>query len=231
MRIDRTLIATGLVLAVAAHRLAAQAPITAGRDDSLARVIALSPPDELRRRVGQAAADEQAARQLLSQARQEEQRVQALIDIRRLEIKTLEKRLDLAKKEKRESDRKSLEDARKPQELALRMLERWKEVHSVTIRTAELTRDAARESRTAAEAELRLLDLRGTAAGSTEADSAVRAYQSGQQEENLIRQTRVVLEARRSEADLRRQLAERQRDLAEKQLALIEAQLAVRYLR
>ena len=157
--------------------------------------------------------------------------LQTLIEIRRLEFKTLEKHLDLAKQEKRESDRKSLEDARKPQELALRMLERWKEVHSVTIRTAELTRDAARESRTAAEAELRLLDLRGTAAGSTEADSAVRAYQSGQQEENLIRQTRVVLEARRSEADLRRQLAERQRDLAEKQLALIEAQLAVRYLR
>ena len=231
MRIDRTLIATGFVLAAAALRLAAQAPTTAGRDDSLARVVVLSLPDELRRKVGQAAADEQGARQLLSQARQEEQRVQALIDIRRLEIKTLEKRLDLAKKEKRESDRKSLEDARKPQELALRMLERWKEVHSVTIRTAELTGDAARESRTAAEAELRLLDLRGTAAGSTDADSAVRAYQSGQQEENLIRQTRMVLEARRSEADLRRQLAERQRELAEKQLALIEAQLAVRYLR
>jgi len=231
MRINRNVIATGLVLAAAAHRLSAQAPITAGRDDSLARVVALSLPDELRKRVGQAAVDEQAARQLLSQARQEEQRVQALIDIRRLEIKTLEKRLDLAKKEKRESDRKSLEDARKPQELALRMLERWKEVHSVTIRTAELTRDAARESRAAAEAELRLLDLRGTVAGSTEADSAVRAYQSGQQEENLIRQTRVVLEARRAEADLRRQLAERQRELAEKQLALIEAQLAVRYLR
>ena len=110
------------------------------------------------------------------------------------------------------------------------MLERWKEVHSVTIRTAELTRDAARESRTAAEAELSL-DLRGTAAAATDADSAVRAYQSGQQEENLIRQTRAVLEARRTEADLRRQLAERQRELAEKQLALIEAQLAVRYLK
>jgi hypothetical protein len=231
MRIDRALIVAGFVLAAAVHRLAAQVPTAAGRDDSLARVIALSLPDELRRRAGQAAADEQAARQLLSQARQEEQRVQTLIEIRRLEFKTLEKHLDLAKQEKRESDRKSLEDSRKSQELTLRMLERWKEVHSVTIRTAELTRDAARESRTAAEAELRLLDLRGTAAGSTEADSAVRAYQSGQQEENLIRQTRVVLEARRSEADLRRQLAERQRDLAEKQLALIEAQLAVRYLR
>ena len=150
MRIDRV-IAAGVVLAAAAHRLAAQAP-AAGRDDSLARVVAPL-PDELRRKVGQAAADEQAARQLLSQARQEEQRVQALIEIRRLEIKTLEKRLDLAKKEKRENDRKALEEARKPQELTLRMLERWKEVHSVTIRTAELTRDAARESRTAAEAE------------------------------------------------------------------------------
>ena len=220
-------IATGILFVAAAPGLAAQVKPAAGYD-SLARVVVLSLPDELRRRAGQAAADEQAGRQQLDQARREEQRLQAIIDIRKLELKALEKRLDLAKKEKRESDRKTLEEERNALELRLRMLERWKDVHSVTIHGAELTRDVSVEYRKAAEEELKLLDLRRAAEGSAEADSAVRDFQMRQQEENLIAQTRRLLEARRSEAELRRQLAERQRELADKQLALIEAQLAVR---
>lgn len=98
----------------------------------------------------------------------------------------------------------------------------------MTIRTAELAREVAREYRKAADAELQPIDLRSTRADAAPADSAARGFEMGQQTENLIRQTRRVLEARRSEADLRRQLAERHRELAEKQLALIEAQLAGR---
>ena len=214
----------GLFLLAGPGGLSAQS--SSAGNDSLARDIALSIPDDLRRRAGQAGSDEQAARQLLDQARREEQRIQALIDIRKLEMKALEKRLDLAKKEKREADRKALEEERKGQELRLRMLERWKDVHSVTGRTAELMRDAARAYRGAAEAEIEVIELR--ASGSTDADSAVRVFQNGMQEENLLRQTRKLLEARRTESDLRRQLAEKQRELAEKQLALIEAQLAAR---
>lgn len=214
----------GLFMLAASAGLSAQSGSPGS--DSLGRVIVLSVPDDLRRRAGQAGSDEQAARQLLDQARREEQRIQALVDIRKLEMKAIEKRIDLAKKEKREADRKVLEVERKGQELRLRMLERWKDVHSVTGRTAELMRDAARAYRGAAEAEIQLLELR--ASGSTDADSAVRVFQNGMQEENMLRQTRKLLEARRTESDLRRQLAEKQRELAEKQLALIEAQLAAR---
>jgi hypothetical protein len=223
----RSRLATGLLLVLAVPGLPAQARPASGYD-SLARVVVLSLPDELRRRSGQAAAEEQAGLQQLEQARREEQRLQPVIDIRKLELKALEKRLDLAKKEKRESDRKTLEEERKALEFRLRMLERWKEVHSLTIRVAELTRAASVEYRKAAEEELKLLDLRRAAEGSAEADSAVREFRMRQQEENLIAQTRRLLEARRSEAELRRQLADRQRELADKQLALIEAQLAVR---
>ncbi len=219
-----------LLLLFGTRTLPAQG-MTGASNDSVARVVVLSAPDDLRRRAGQAAADEQAARQLLDQARQEEVRVQALIDIQKIEIKAIEKRLELAKKEKRESDRKTLEEERKAREVRLRMFERWHDVHEVTIRTAELAREVAREYRKAADAELQLIDLRSTGPESAEADSAVRVFQLGQLDENLIRQTRRVLEARRAEADLRRQLAEGQRELAEKQLALLEAQLAVRSVR
>jgi hypothetical protein len=221
---------TALLLLFGARALPAQR-MTAASDDSVARVLLLSTPEDLRRRAGQAAANAQAARQLLDQARQEVVRVQALIDIQRLEFKAIEKRLDLAKKEKRESDRKTLEEERNAREVRLKMFERWHDVHEVTIRTAELAREVAREYRKAADAELQLLDLRSTAAGSAQADSAVRVFEIGQLDENLIRQTRRVLEARRAEADLRRQLAERERELAEKQLALLEAQLAARSVR
>lgn len=223
----RKLAALGLLLFLGTRTLPAQG-MTAASDDSVARVLVLSTPEDLRRRAGQAAADEQAARQFLDQARQEEVRVQAHIDIQKIEIQAIEKRLDLAKKEKRESDRKTLEEQRKAQKVRLEMLERWHDVHAMTIRTAELAGEVAREYRKAADAELQLIDLRSTRADTAQANSAARGLGMGQQEENLIRQTRRVLEARRSEADLRRQLAERQRELAEKQLALIEAQLALR---
>jgi len=226
----RRLAATGLLVLLGTRALPAQG-MTVARDDSVARVVVLSNPEDLKRRAGQAAADEQAARQLLDQARQEEVRVQALIDIQKIEIRAIEKRLDLAKNEKRESDQKTLEEERKAREVRLKMFERWHDVHEVTIRTAELAREVAREYRKAADAELQLIDLRSTEVGTAPADSAVRVFQMGQLDENLIRQTRRVLEARRSEAELRRQLAERQRELAEKQLALLEAQLAVRSVR
>lgn len=222
-----TLASMGLLVLLAAQTLTAQA-MTGASNDSVARVVVLSTPQELQRRAGQATADEQAARQLLDQARQEEVRVQALIDIQKIEIKAIQKRLDLAKKEKRESDRTTLEEERKAREVRLKMFERWHEVHEVTIRTAELAREAARESRKAGDAELQLIELRSTEGGAASADSAVRVFEMGQHDENLIRQTRRVLEARRAEADLRRQLAERQRELADRQLALLEAQLAVR---
>ena len=196
--------------------------------DSVARVIILSPAEELRRIVGQTAADDQAARQLMDRARQEERRVQALVDIQKGEISTLNKRVDLAKKEKRENDRKALEQERKLLELRLRMLERWKDVHAVAVRTGEWGRQLAQEQRRAAEAELQLLEVRERADRAASADSAVRVFEVGRADEDMIQQTRRVLEARRAEGEARRQLAERQRELAEKQLELLEAQLAVR---
>jgi hypothetical protein len=196
--------------------------------DSLAMVVVLSLPDDLRRRAGQSAADEQAARQLVDQARQEERRLEALIGIQKSEIQTVDKRMDLAKKEKRDADRKTLEGEKKALELRLRMMERWRDVHIATVRASELAREAARKFREAAEAELQLLDLRAATGSAAPTDSAVRVFETGQQQENLIRQTRRVLESRRDEAETRRQLADRQRDLAEKQLQLLEAQLAVR---
>ena len=196
--------------------------------DSVARVITLSSAEDLRRIVGQTAADDQAARQLIDRARQEERRVQALVEIQKGEINTLNKRLDLAKKEKRENDRKALEQERKLLELRLRMLERWKDVHEVTIRTGEWGRQLAQEQRRAAEAELQLIEIRERADRAASADSAVRVFEMGRVDEDMIQQTRRVLEARRTEGEARRQLAERQRELAEKQLELLEAQLAVR---
>jgi hypothetical protein len=209
----------------AASPVSAQA-VTAG--DSVARVITLSTADGLQRVAGQTAADDQAARQLMDRARQEERRVQALVDIQKGEISTLNKRLDLAKKEKRENDRKALEQERKLLELRLRMLERWKDVHAVTIRTAEWGRLLAQEQRKAVEAELQLIETRQRADRAASADSAVRVFEMGRVDEDMIQQTRRVLEARRAESEARRQLAERQRELAEKQLELLEAQLAVR---
>ena len=196
--------------------------------DSVARVITLSSAEDLRRIVGQTAADDQAARQLIDRARQEERRVQALVEIQKGEINTLNKRLDLAKKEKRENDRTALEQERKLLELRLRMLERWKDVHEVTIRTGEWGRQLAQEQRRAAEAELQLIEIRERADRAASADSAVRVFEMGRVDEDMIQQTRRVLEARRTEGEARRQLAERQRELAEKQLELLEAQLAVR---
>jgi len=196
--------------------------------DSVARVITLSPSEELQRIAGQTAADDQAARQLMDRARQEERRVQALVEIQKGEIGTLNKRLDLAKKEKRENDRKALEQERKLLELRLRMLERWKDVHAVTIRAAEWGRQLAQEQRKAVEAELQLIETRQRADRAASADSAVRVFEMGRVDEDMIQQTRRVLEARRGESEARHQLAERQRELAEKQLELLEAQLAVR---
>ena len=218
--------ATGVLFSLfAAAPVSAQA-VTAR--DSVARVISLSPTEELRRIVGQTAADDQSARQLLDRARQEERRVQALVDIQKGDISTLNKRLDLAKKEKRENDRKAMEQERKLLELRLRMLERWKDVHGVTIRTAEWGRQLAQEQRRAAEAELQLIEVRERADRAASADSAVRAFEMGRVDEDMIQQIRRVLEARRGEGEARRQLAERQRELAEKQLELLDAQLAVR---
>jgi hypothetical protein len=108
------------------------------------------------------------------------------------------------------------------------MLERWKDVHEASIRTAEWGRQLAQEQRKAAEAELQLSEIRQRADRAASADSAVRMFEMGRVDEDMIQQTRRVLEARRAEADARRQLAERQRELAEKQLELLEAQLAVR---
>src|SRR5687767_10905887 len=127
--------ATGVLLGLIALGPVAAQAVTAR--DSVARVITLSSPEDIRRIVGQTAADDQAARQLLDRGRQEERRVQAMVDIQKGEISTLNKRVDLAKKEKRENDRKALEQQRKLLELRLRMLERWKDVHEVSIRTAE----------------------------------------------------------------------------------------------
>lgn len=196
--------------------------------DSVARVITLSAAEDLRRIVGQTAADDQAARQLIDRARQEERRIQALVEIQKGEINTLNKRLDLAKKEKRENDRKAMEQERKLLELRLRMLERWKDVHEVTIRTGEWGRQLAQEQRRATEAELQLIEVRERADRAASADSAVRVFEMGRVDEDMIQQIRRVLEARRAEGEARRQLAERQRELAEKQLELLEAQLAVR---
>ena len=49
-----------------------------------------------------------------------------------------------------------------------------------------------------------------------------------QDDENLARQVRRVLEARRGEADAVGQLADRERDLSQKHLDLLEARLAAR---
>jgi hypothetical protein len=218
--------ATGVLCGLLAAGPVSAQSVTAR--DSVARVITLSPADEPRRIVGQTAADDQAARQLMDRARQEERRVQALVEMQKVEISTLNKRMDLASKEKRESDRKALEQERKLLELRLRMLERWKDVHEASIRTAEWGRQLAQEQRKAAEAELQLSEIRQRADRAASADSAVRMFEMGRVDEDMIQQTRRVLEARRAEADARRQLAERQRELAEKQLELLEAQLAVR---
>ncbi|HSE50982.1 MAG TPA: hypothetical protein VLB00_02275 [Gemmatimonadales bacterium] len=199
--------------------------------DSVARVITLSSPEELRRLAGQTAADDQAARQLMDRARQEERRVQALVEMQKVEISTVNKRMDLANKEKRESDRKAMEQERKLLELRLRMLERWKDVQEVTVQVAERSRELAQQHRKAIDAELQLLEVRERADRpdrSALADSAVRAFEMGRVDEDMIQQLRRVLEARRAESEARRQLAERQRDLAEKLLALLEAQLALR---
>lgn len=218
--------AAGVLLGLIALGPVAAQAVTAR--DSVARVITLSSPEDIRRIVGQTAADDQVARQLLDRGRQEERRVQALVDIQKGEISTLNKRVDLAKKEKRENDRTALEQQRKLLELRLRMLERWKDVHEVSIRTAEWGRLLAQEQRRAAEAELQLLEVRERADRAASADSAVRVFEMGRVDEDMIQQTRRVLEARRAEGEARRQLAERQRELADKQLALLEAQLAVR---
>jgi hypothetical protein len=218
--------ATGVLCGLLAAGPVSAQSVTAR--DSVARVITLSPADEPRRIVGQTAADDQAARQLMDRARQEERRVQALVEMQKVEISTLNKRMDLAGKEKRESDRKALEQERKLLELRLRMLERWKDVHEASIRTGEWGRQLAQEQRKAAEAELQLSEIRQRADRAASADSAVRMFEMGRVDEDMIQQTRRVLEARRAEADARRQLAERQRELAEKQLELLEAQLAVR---
>ena len=74
--IDR-MIATGLMLATtSAHPFRTRRPRPRRRSiDSSARVVTLSPPDEPGRRVGQAAADEPAARSSSARHAQEEQRV------------------------------------------------------------------------------------------------------------------------------------------------------------
>jgi hypothetical protein len=191
-------------------------------------VITLAMPRDLERVAAQSATDDQDARQLMDRARQEGRRVETLVDLQKTDISTLSKRVDLAKKEKRENDRKALEQERKVLELRLRMLERWKEVHEATIRTGEWGRLLAQAQRKAVEAELQLVETRQRADRAAEADSAVRAFEMGRVDEDMIQQTRRVLEARRSESEARRQLADRQRELADKQLQLLEAQLAVR---
>ena len=218
--------AAGVLLALGGGEPGAAQAVTAR--DSVARVITLSLPRDLERVAAQTATDDQDARQLMDRARQEGRRVETLVDLQKADISTLSKRVDLAKKEKRENDRKALEQERKLLELRLRMLERWKDVHEITIRTGEWGRLLAQAQRKAVEAELQLIETRQRAERAASADSAVRAFEMGRVDEDMIQQTRRVLEARRAESEARRQLAERQRELAEKQLQLLEAQLAVR---
>ena len=218
--------AAGVLLVLGGMEPAAAQAVTAR--DSVARVITLSLPRDLERVAAQTATDDQDARQLMDRARQEGRRVETLVDLQKADISTLSKRVDLAKKEKRENDRKALEQDRKLLELRLRMLERWKDVHEIAFRTGEWGRLLAQAQRKAVEAELQLIETRQRADRAASADSAVRAFEMGRVDEDMIQQTRRVLEARRGESEARRQLAERQRELAEKQLELLEAQLAVR---
>jgi hypothetical protein len=192
--------------------------------DSLAGLGVLPTAEELRRSFDQASADEVAARLAADGARTQRERTQYLIDILKSEIDVVEKRLDLAKKEKREADQKGLENDKKGMELRLRVLEKWREVHDATIRTAEAKRDAAREIRKTGEAEQQLGDMRRARAGNP-ADSTAR---TAPMDEGLVRQVRRVADARRSEADARRTFAERMRDLADRQKDLLDAQVAVR---
>ena len=192
--------------------------------DSIAGLGALPTAEELRRSFDQASADEVAARLVVDQARTQRERTQYLIDILKSEIDVIEKRVDLAKKEKREADQKGLENEKKGMELRLRVLERWRELHDATIRTAEARRDAARETRKTGEAEQQLGDMRKARAGNP-ADSTAKALPM---DEGLVRQVRRVVDARRSEADARRSFAERLRELADRQKDLLDAQIAVR---
>ena len=193
--------------------------------DSLARALPVSAADSLRRAVGQSDMDGEAARLSIDLARESARRTQTHYDVQRLEIESLDKRIDLAKKEKREDDRKKLEADKDELERRLRVLDRWREVHEATIRAGEARRDAASERKKLIEAELTLLELRERWAVP---DSLRLIGRLNPSEDALLRQTRRVLEARRSEADKRHQAGERERELAEKQAALVEAQVVLR---
>ena len=215
-------------LLIAAVVLVPGAVLAQGRTalvDSLARALPVSAADSLRRAVGQSDMDGEAARLSIDLARESARRTQTHYDVQRLEIESLDKRIDLAKKEKREDDRKKLEADKDELERRLRVLDRWREVHEATIRAGEARRDAASERKKLIEAELTLLELRERWAVP---DSLRLIGRLNPSEDALLRQTRRVLEARRSEADKRHQAGERERELAEKQAALVEAQVVLR---
>lgn len=232
-RLRRMAVTAALLASPGAGTLAAQAPpaarFPAGRlADSLAWAVTLPTVEELRRSLEQAATDEERARVQIDEARAQANRTQYLLDIQKSERETVDRRLSLAKKEKREADQKSLEAERRAHDVQVRILERWRDVHEAGSAMAEATRNAARERRKVAEAERLLLDVRDSRARARAGDSTVVAGAWSQDDENLARQVRRVLEARRGEADAVGQLADRERDLSQKHLDLLEARLAAR---
>ena len=211
-----------LLLCVAPAASAQSAPLSPL--DSIAGLGVPRSSDELRRVIDRAGSDETAARVANDQARALKQRTEYLIDIQKTDLKAIEKREDLAKKEKRSEDQKSLESQRKRLDLALRVLERWRDVHDAAASAADAERDAAQRSREAAQAEQTLGDMRRSRQPAV-ADTAVRTRPM---DDELVKQVTRVLEAKRSEADSRHQWWERLRDLADRQKDLLEAQKAVR---
>ena len=232
-RLRRMVVAAALLAWPGAGPLIAQAPpapqLPPGRlADSLAWALTLPTVEELRRTLEQAASDEERARVQIDETRAQANRTQYLLDIQKSERETVDKRLSLAKKEKREADQKTLEAERRGHDVQVRILERWRDVHDAGSGMAEATRNAARERRKVAEAERLLLDVRDSRARARAGDSTVVAGAWNQDDENLARQVRRVLEARRSEANAVGQLADRERDLSQKHLDLLEARLAAR---
>lgn len=185
------------------------------------------PPDQIRRALDQAQADEQAARQAVDSADARERRASARRDIVKSEIETLKKRADLANKEKRAGDKLDLDRQRGAAEVLLKATERLIAVNAAEEDVAKKQVDVARAEQNARRSELDLTDRRTRRATFSSADSA--ALRSLDQDIGSL--TRQVIQRWRDLADQRGQLADRQKTLASRQLDLYSAQEAVGSLR
>jgi len=161
-------------------------------------------------------ASERSAAAAIRESRRAYERSKGLINIQKKEIDTQKARIDLAKKEEREGDRIALESDRARARIAVRLMERTRDLHEAERLLQESKQNYARTRILYLESEARLAALQSRIG----ADSANTLI-----DPDVMVIKRQLLTLQRRQSERLQDMASRERAVADRKLQVLEAQI------